>query len=73
MNLNIGNIIGLVFDEMKIFVSWNTDILSTYIDSICLQHPITRFLARYILSSPQQEYEKFLHQLYEEDEKAKIR
>ncbi|XP_069702894.1 NADH dehydrogenase [ubiquinone] 1 beta subcomplex subunit 5, mitochondrial [Periplaneta americana] len=37
------------------------------------RNPITRFIARYLLPSPQQEYEKFLHQIYEEDEKAKIR
>lgn len=37
------------------------------------RHPITRFIARYLLANPQQEYEKFLHQIYEEDEKAKIR
>jgi len=30
-------------------------------------------MARYLLANPQQEYEKFLHQIYEEDEKAKIR
>ncbi|KAL1123601.1 hypothetical protein AAG570_002677 [Ranatra chinensis] len=35
--------------------------------------PITRFMARYIYTSPQQEYEKYLHQLYEEDEKMKMR
>ncbi|TMW47180.1 hypothetical protein DOY81_007755 [Sarcophaga bullata] len=37
------------------------------------KHPISRFIARYILSNPQQEYEKQLHFLYEEDEKAQIR
>ncbi|XP_049767156.1 NADH dehydrogenase [ubiquinone] 1 beta subcomplex subunit 5, mitochondrial [Schistocerca cancellata] len=37
------------------------------------RHPITRFLARYLFPNPQQEYEKFLHYSYEEDEKAKIR
>ncbi|XP_014256191.1 NADH dehydrogenase [ubiquinone] 1 beta subcomplex subunit 5, mitochondrial [Cimex lectularius] len=36
-------------------------------------HPITRFLARYVFTPPQQEYEKYLHVLYEEDEKKKIR
>jgi len=37
------------------------------------QHPITRWMARYIYASPQQQYEKYLHSLYEEDEKFKIR
>jgi NADH dehydrogenase (ubiquinone) 1 beta subcomplex subunit 5 len=37
------------------------------------RHPITRFLARYIYPSPQQEYEKHCHMLYEENEKALIR
>lgn len=37
------------------------------------QHPITRWLARYVYGDPQQEYEKYLHYLYEEDEKKKIR
>ena len=35
--------------------------------------PISRFIARYILSDPQQEYEKFLHHLYEENERKIIR
>ncbi|KAL5235711.1 hypothetical protein ACI65C_003121 [Semiaphis heraclei] len=37
------------------------------------QHPITRWMARYIYPSPQQQYEKYLHTLYEEDEKFKVR
>lgn len=37
------------------------------------RHPITRFIARYIYPNPQQEYEKFLHYTFEEEEKAKIR
>ncbi|XP_066997029.2 NADH dehydrogenase [ubiquinone] 1 beta subcomplex subunit 5, mitochondrial isoform X2 [Anabrus simplex] len=37
------------------------------------RHPITRFLARYVFPSPQQEYEKLMHYTFEEDEKAKIR
>ncbi|XP_035907593.1 NADH dehydrogenase [ubiquinone] 1 beta subcomplex subunit 5, mitochondrial [Anopheles stephensi] len=37
------------------------------------RHPITRFIARYILPNPQQEYEKMLHHIYEENEKAQIR
>lgn len=73
MNLNTGNIIGLVFEEMEIFVSWKPEIGNIYVFFYCLQHPITRFLARYILASPQQEYEKFLHQLYEEDERTRLR
>uniref|UniRef100_A0A023FCR7 NADH dehydrogenase [ubiquinone] 1 beta subcomplex subunit 5, mitochondrial n=1 Tax=Triatoma infestans TaxID=30076 RepID=A0A023FCR7_TRIIF len=36
------------------------------------QHPITRWLARNVFTSPQQEYEKYLHLIYEEDEKMKI-
>jgi NADH dehydrogenase (ubiquinone) 1 beta subcomplex subunit 5 len=38
-----------------------------------LQHPLTRFIARYMYPSPQQEYEKFCHHIYEENEKAQIR
>lgn len=37
------------------------------------KHPVTRFLARYVYPSPQEDYEKFLHFLYEEDEKRKMR
>ncbi|XP_037940509.1 NADH dehydrogenase [ubiquinone] 1 beta subcomplex subunit 5, mitochondrial [Teleopsis dalmanni] len=37
------------------------------------RHPISRFIARYIHTSPQQEYEKALHHLYEENEKAQLR
>ncbi|KAF6214067.1 hypothetical protein GE061_011798 [Apolygus lucorum] len=37
------------------------------------KHPITRFLARYVFTSHQQEYEKYMHLVYEEDEKMKIR
>ncbi|XP_062552299.1 NADH dehydrogenase [ubiquinone] 1 beta subcomplex subunit 5, mitochondrial [Armigeres subalbatus] len=36
------------------------------------KHPITRFIARYVLENPQQEYEKMLHHLYEENEKAQM-
>ncbi|XP_075213671.1 NADH dehydrogenase (ubiquinone) SGDH subunit isoform X2 [Lycorma delicatula] len=36
------------------------------------RHPITRFIVRYIYPSHQQEYEKYLHVLYEEDELRKI-
>uniref|UniRef100_A0A6M2E217 NADH dehydrogenase [ubiquinone] 1 beta subcomplex subunit 5, mitochondrial n=1 Tax=Xenopsylla cheopis TaxID=163159 RepID=A0A6M2E217_XENCH len=37
------------------------------------RHPITRFIARYIHPSPQQEYEKYMHLLYEENEKKQLR
>lgn len=37
------------------------------------RHPITRFLARYLYPSPQQDYEKLCHMLYEENEKAQLR
>uniref|UniRef100_R4WDK6 NADH dehydrogenase [ubiquinone] 1 beta subcomplex subunit 5, mitochondrial n=1 Tax=Riptortus pedestris TaxID=329032 RepID=R4WDK6_RIPPE len=37
------------------------------------KHPITRWLARYVYGNPQQEYEKYLHYLYEQDELMKIR
>ncbi|KAH8307333.1 hypothetical protein KR044_010407 [Drosophila immigrans] len=37
------------------------------------RNPITRFIARYILSSQQQEYEKACHNLFEENEKAQLR
>ncbi|XP_018320088.1 NADH dehydrogenase [ubiquinone] 1 beta subcomplex subunit 5, mitochondrial [Agrilus planipennis] len=35
--------------------------------------PVTRFFARYIFNNPQQDYEKYLHLLFEEDEKRKLR
>lgn len=37
------------------------------------RHPITRFIARYIHSNPQQEYEKFMHYIDEEQQKVKLR
>lgn len=37
------------------------------------KHPITRWMARYVYPSPQEQYEKYLHKLYEEDEKFKVR
>uniref|UniRef100_U5ERB1 NADH dehydrogenase [ubiquinone] 1 beta subcomplex subunit 5, mitochondrial n=1 Tax=Corethrella appendiculata TaxID=1370023 RepID=U5ERB1_9DIPT len=37
------------------------------------RHPISRFIARYIQAPPQQQYEKCLHVMYEENEKAQIR
>ncbi|XP_030386411.1 NADH dehydrogenase [ubiquinone] 1 beta subcomplex subunit 5, mitochondrial [Scaptodrosophila lebanonensis] len=37
------------------------------------RHPISRFIARYMFSSQQQDYEKALHFMYEENEKAQIR
>jgi lantibiotic modifying enzyme len=40
---------------------------------IILQHPIQRFFAQYVYNSPQQEYEKYMHLLYEEDEKRRLR
>ncbi len=38
-----------------------------------LQHPISRFLSRYIYASPQQEYEKYLHFIAEEKERMMLR
>jgi NADH dehydrogenase (ubiquinone) 1 beta subcomplex subunit 5 len=43
-----------------------------YFKALNLQHPITRFIARYLLASPQQEYEKVMHTLYEEEEKRQL-
>ncbi|XP_026473818.1 NADH dehydrogenase [ubiquinone] 1 beta subcomplex subunit 5, mitochondrial-like [Ctenocephalides felis] len=37
------------------------------------RHPISRFLARYVYGPHQQDYEKFLHVLYEENEKKQLR
>ncbi|CAG9788821.1 unnamed protein product [Diatraea saccharalis] len=37
------------------------------------RHPITRFIARYIHTNPQQEHEKFMHFIDEEAQKAKLR
>lgn len=37
------------------------------------RHPITRFIARYIHQSPQEDYEKFMHFLDEEQQKIKLR
>ncbi|XP_076055010.1 NADH dehydrogenase (ubiquinone) SGDH subunit isoform X2 [Oratosquilla oratoria] len=36
-------------------------------------HPIQRFFARYIYTSHQQDYEKYLHFMYEENEKKQMR
>jgi NADH dehydrogenase (ubiquinone) 1 beta subcomplex subunit 5 len=36
-------------------------------------HPISRFIARYIHPSPQEDYEKTLHGIYEEQQKIKLR
>ncbi|XP_055625833.1 NADH dehydrogenase [ubiquinone] 1 beta subcomplex subunit 5, mitochondrial [Toxorhynchites rutilus septentrionalis] len=36
------------------------------------KHPISRFIARYIMNNPQQDYEKMLHFLHEEGEKAEM-
>ncbi|XP_053646163.1 NADH dehydrogenase [ubiquinone] 1 beta subcomplex subunit 5, mitochondrial isoform X1 [Cherax quadricarinatus] len=36
-------------------------------------HPISRFLARYLYTSHQQDYEKYLHFMYEEKEKQQMR
>lgn len=38
-----------------------------------MQHPVSRFLARYVYPSPQQEYEKMLHVLQEETERMALR
>ncbi|XP_074654930.1 NADH dehydrogenase [ubiquinone] 1 beta subcomplex subunit 5, mitochondrial-like [Tubulanus polymorphus] len=37
------------------------------------KHPIKRFFARYVYSNPQKEYEKYLHFVFVEDQKAKWR
>lgn len=37
------------------------------------QHPVSRFLARYLYPSPQQEYEKWLHVLQEEQDRIALR
>lgn len=38
-----------------------------------LQHPIKRFLQRYFFPSQQQEYEKYLHFMYHENQLRKVR
>ncbi|TGZ50274.1 NADH dehydrogenase [ubiquinone] 1 beta subcomplex subunit 5, mitochondrial [Temnothorax longispinosus] len=38
-----------------------------------LQHPIKRFFQRYFFPSPQQEYEKYLHFIYHENQLRKVR
>ncbi|XP_045117094.1 NADH dehydrogenase [ubiquinone] 1 beta subcomplex subunit 5, mitochondrial-like [Portunus trituberculatus] len=37
------------------------------------RHPISRFLARYFYTSHQEDYEKYLHFIYEENEKKQMR
>uniref|UniRef100_A0A1B0D414 NADH dehydrogenase [ubiquinone] 1 beta subcomplex subunit 5, mitochondrial n=1 Tax=Phlebotomus papatasi TaxID=29031 RepID=A0A1B0D414_PHLPP len=37
------------------------------------RHPITRFLAKYLNTTPQQEYEKYCHHIYEENQKKQLR
>ncbi|GAB1862570.1 NADH dehydrogenase [ubiquinone] 1 beta subcomplex subunit 5, mitochondrial [Camponotus japonicus] len=38
-----------------------------------LQHPIKRFLQRYFFPSQQEEYEKYLHYMYHQDQVRKVR
>jgi len=38
-----------------------------------LQHPIKRFFQRYLFLSQQQEYEKYLHHMYHENQVRKVR
>ncbi|XP_065157592.1 NADH dehydrogenase [ubiquinone] 1 beta subcomplex subunit 5, mitochondrial isoform X2 [Atheta coriaria] len=37
------------------------------------RHPISRWIARYILKNPQEDYEKYLHMIFEEQERRLIR
>lgn len=36
------------------------------------RHPITRFIARYMIPSIQEDYERYLHRLYEDEEKVNM-
>ncbi|KAG7210311.1 hypothetical protein KM043_011852 [Ampulex compressa] len=37
------------------------------------RHPIKRFMSRYVFGNPQEEYERYLHALWEENECRKVR
>ncbi|XP_060527422.1 NADH dehydrogenase [ubiquinone] 1 beta subcomplex subunit 5, mitochondrial [Cylas formicarius] len=37
------------------------------------RNPITRFIARYIMNNPQQDYEKYCHYIFVEEEKKRLR
>ncbi|XP_018577796.1 NADH dehydrogenase [ubiquinone] 1 beta subcomplex subunit 5, mitochondrial [Anoplophora glabripennis] len=37
------------------------------------KNPVTRFIARYILTNPQQDYEKYLAHIFMEDERRRLR
>jgi len=57
---------------------WNTWTVGKYtfvtnINASLFQHPIKRFLQRYCVPSPQQEYEKYMHYIYHENEVRKVR
>ncbi|XP_063226115.1 NADH dehydrogenase [ubiquinone] 1 beta subcomplex subunit 5, mitochondrial [Bacillus rossius redtenbacheri] len=69
--------IGLILGYSNIFVGPATlaEIPEGYVPKYWeyYQHPFTRFLARYCFPIPQQEYEKFLHHIYEEEEKRQLR
>jgi NADH dehydrogenase (ubiquinone) 1 beta subcomplex subunit 5 len=56
-----------------IFCKWNLTEISLLMIFFFLQHPIQRFFARYVYTNPQQEYEKYMHILYEEEEKRQLR
>lgn len=40
---------------------------------VVFQHPISRFMARWILTTPQQDYEKHLHVLYIDQQKRELK
>lgn len=74
MNQNIGSIIEYVFEikEIKFFLNLYFN-ESKNITHNFFQHPITRFLARYIYSNPQKDYEKVLHYIDDESKIIEIR
>ncbi|KAJ8890074.1 hypothetical protein PR048_009581 [Dryococelus australis] len=69
--------VGLILGYSSVFIGPATlaEIPENYVPKYWEyhQHPVTRFLARYCFAIPQQEYEKYLHHIHEEEEKRQIR
>lgn len=52
---------------------WSIWITTVTSSCFSFQHPIKRFFQRYFFPSPQQEYEKYLHYMYHEDQLRRVR
>lgn len=59
--------------KKNVFLSVSRTAFVRILVSRLFQHPIKRFFQRYIFPSPQQEYEKYLHFIYHENQLRKVR